>query len=173
MSEYMLGNEIVSLAINLEDGSWRFIGLPIKRLFFEWDTGLMLASFNGGVYVLEDTDEQPLMDGATLIAYQLQTPQLLTDAAQKGTVERVYVEANTRGEKLTVRLVVDEDTEGDPNLHTIGIVITNARETVELPINGPAIQGRRFAVRLVGNLAHRVDVFGIELDIDMGEAQRQ
>lgn len=173
MSEVILGNEITSLACNLEDGSWRLIGLPLKRLFFEWDTGLMLSSFSGGVYLLEDTDLTPLLDGDTPVAFQLQTPQFLADVAQKGTLSMVFIEANTRGEQLTVRVVVDEDGEGDPNLVTIGIVQTAARATVELPINGPPIQGRRFAVRLVGNLSQRVDIFGVELDIEVPEPVRQ
>jgi len=169
----MLGNEFVSVAVNLEDGSWRLIGLPIKRLFFEWDTGLMLASFYGGVYLLEDLNAQPLLDGTVPIPYQLQTPQFMTDVAQKGTLSMVYVEANTRGELLTARIVVDEDGEGDPNIITIGTVQTSERKTIELPINGPPIQGRRFAVRLVGNLSNRVDIFGIEVDVDMGDPGRQ
>ena len=173
MSEIILGNEYTSLACNLEDGSWRLIGLPIKRLFYEWDTGLMLSSFNGGVYLLEDTENQPLLDGETPVSFQLQTPQFLADVAQKGTVSMVFIEANTRGQNLAVRVIVDEDGEGDFFQTQVGIVQTFARTTVELPINGPPIQGRRFAVRLVGNLTQRVDIFGVELDIEVPEPVRQ
>lgn len=173
MSEVILGNELTSLACNLEDGSWRLIGLPIKRLFFEWDTGLMLSSFNSGVYLLEDTNIQPLVDGIDPVSFQLQTPQFLADVAQKGTLSMVFIEANTRGEQLTVRVIVDEDGEADANMVTIGIIQTPVRQTVELPINGPPIQGRRFAVRLVGNLSQRVDIFGVELDIEVPDPVRQ
>ena len=173
MSEIILGNGVTSLACNMEDGSWRQLALPIRRLFFEWDTGLMLSSFNGGVYLLEDTSAQPLLDGETPVAFQLQTPQYLCDVAQKGTLSMVFVEANTRGQTLTVRVVVDEDGEGDPNLVTIGTVQTSVRETRELPINGPPIQGRRFGIRVVGNLSQRVDIFGLEMDIEVPDPVRQ
>jgi len=173
VSEIILGNEITSLACNLEDGSWRLIGLPIKRLFYEWDTGLMLSSFGGGVYLLEDTAQAPLSDGDTPVHFELQTPQFLTDVAQKGTLSMVFVEANTRGQALLVLAVPDEDGEGDVNMVAIGMVQTTIRTTVELPINGPPIQGRRFAIRLVGDLVDRVDIFGVEVDIEVPDPVRQ
>jgi len=164
VSEYLLSNEIVTLAVNLEDRSWRIVGGPvIKALNFEWDTGKLLASAGGKVVIHEA--EGILDDDGDSIPYQLETPGALIDVAHKGLVKTVWIEVNTRGQALLPRLVLDDGV-----LVTLSEIVTTQRETVELRVNQSA---RIVGVRLVGNLTDQVDLYGIELDIDAPIPERQ
>ncbi len=158
MSEYLLSNEIITLAVNLEDRSWRVLGgAPVMAYNFEWDTGKTITTINGQVVIYED--EGALTDAGTPIIYQLETPGAVIDVAQKGLVKTVWIEINTRGQSLQPRLVLDDGV-----LVDLPVILTSQRETVELRVNQSA---RIVGVRLVGNLTDRVDLYGIELDVDV------
>ncbi len=158
MSEYIISNEIVTLAVNLEDHSWRVLGgAPLLASNYEWDTGKNIGTIDGKVVIYED--EGVLTDAGTAIPYQIETPGAVIDIAQKGLVKTVWIEVNTRGQSLQPRLVLDDGV-----LVDLPVILTSQRETVELRVNQSA---RIVGVRLVGNLTDRVDLYGIELDVDV------
>ena len=166
MSEYILSNEIVTIAVNLEDKSWRVVGGPVIKAFnFEWDTGKLLASAGGKVVIHEA--ESALTDAGTVFPYQLETPGALVDVAQAGLIKTVWIEANTRGQAVVPTLVLDDNV-----LVVLPQFSTTARATVEIRVNRTA---RVVGVRLTANLTDRIDLYGIEIEVDvpMAEAPAQ
>lgn len=168
MSEYVLSNEIATLAVNLENGTWRVIGtdsrLGCKCFWFEDETGLLMTSALGNVLLLERAGETT--DGAQAIHYEVETPGAALEVGQQGVAQRVYVDINTRGEVLTPWLVVD----GGDVVALPRIVQTTQREVVEIPASVP---GRIFGVRLVGDIVKRVDLYEVAIDVSHGEQEHQ
>lgn len=169
MSEYVISNEIVTLAVNLEDGSWRVLGqesrLGSKCFWYENETGELLASALGTVLLLERTGETA--DGREPIRFQIETPGQALDLGQSGTAQRVYVDVNTRDQVLTPHLVVDGGV-----VYPLPLVVqTTVREVVEIPAG--SVNGRVFGVRLTGLLTKRVDLYEVAMDITVGQQEHQ
>lgn len=164
MTEYILSNEEVTVAVNLEDGSWRVLGVGSKAFWFEWDTGKLQASFNGKVQHLED--ELALTDDGTAVTYEVETPGAIYDVGQVALATRLYVEINTRGQNVTPALILSGGNYTDGDVVTLPVVNTALRETREIPLNYTA---RVFGVRLTASLTQRVDLYGIEMDVQPAE----
>jgi hypothetical protein len=169
MSEYVFSNEIVSLAVNLEDGSWRVVatqsGVATKCYWYEEDTGELLGSALGQVLLLERPGETT--DGAASIYYEVETPGVALDAGQIGVIQRVYVDINTRGERLETALVLDG---GDVRVIP-ALVQTPVRQIVEVPTG--SVSARLAGVRLWGAIRQRVDLYEIALDVSIGIQEHQ
>lgn len=169
MSEYVISNEIVTLAVNLEDGSWRVIGtdsrLGCKSFWYEETTGQLMTSGLGRVFLLERTGEES--DGPEGIHYEIETPGSALDAGQSGVAQRVYVDVNTRGQALQAWLVVDG---GD--VYALPLVVQSTkRAVVEIPAGN--VPGRIFGVRLAGLIFKRVDLYEIAVDVSLGQQEHQ
>lgn len=169
MSEYQFSNEIVSLAVNLEDGSWRVIAtdssMSTKCYWYEEETGECLGSAMGKVLLLESPIE--VTDGSAPIYYEIETPGIAVDAGQTGIVQRLYLDLNTRGESLTCALVLDG---GDVRPFPAPVE-TARREIVEVPTGN--VPCRIAGVRLWGRITQRVDVYEIALDVSVGIQEHQ
>lgn len=169
MSEYQFSNEIVSLAVNLEDGSWRVIAtnsrMATKCYWYEEETGECLGSAVGKVLLLESPVE--VTDGTEPIYYEIETPGQAVPAGQTGVVQRVYLDMNTRGESLTCALVLD----GGEVVTLPAPVETATREVVEVPTGN--VPARIVGVRLFGEIRQRVDVYEIAVDVSVGVQEHQ
>src|SRR5574342_26666 len=151
LSEYILSNEDVTVAVNLETGAWRVLGVGCKAFWFEWDTGYLMTSFAENVQHLEK--ELELTDSGTGVPYEVETPGTLTDAAQLGKVTRVYIEINTRGQIVTPSLILTGRPNAADTVVTLPVCQTSERQTREFPVDYTA---RVFGVRLTGTLTDRV-----------------
>lgn len=164
MSEYQFSNGIVSLAVNLEDGSWRVIAvdshMSTKCYWYEDETGECLGSAAGKVLLLESPTE--VTDGTAPIFYEVETPGQALDAGQVGLVQRVYLDMNTRGESLDIALVLD----GGDVRKLPGPIETHEREIVEVPTGN--VPARIVGVRLSGHIRQRIDLYEIAMDVSIG-----
>jgi len=169
MSEYIISDGITTLAVNLEDGSWRVVGtdsaLGCKCFWFEWETGQLMTSALGHVFLLERPGEDA--DGSQPIRYEVETPGRALDLGQVGVVQRVFIDINTRGETLVPSLILD----GGTVVPLPKVVRTPVRETWEC--GGGGASGRIIGVRLAGNILKRVDLYGIEMDVSVGQQEHQ
>ncbi len=169
MSEYIFSNEITTLAVNMEDGSWRVIHndshLGCKYFWMEWETGPLQTSGQGKVYLLERPGETA--DGTLPIVYEVETPGQALDAGQVGIVTRVYIDVNTRGDVLAPWLVID----GGDVVALPYTVQTTRRAVVEIPVDG--VPARIVGVRLQGALTRRVDLYEVAVDVSVGEQEHQ
>ncbi len=167
MSEYLVSNEIVTLAVNLEDGSWRVVEvdsqLGCKFFWYEADTGQLMTSGLGKVILLERPGETT--DGVAAIYYEVETPGHALPAGQVGVVQRVYVDVNTRGDALTPWLVID----GGDVLPLPKVVSTTKREVIEIPAGN--VSARIVGVRLQGHLTRRVDLYEIAVEMSTGDQE--
>lgn len=169
MSEYVISNEIVTLAVNLEDGSWRVIGneshLGCKYFWYEETSGQLMTSALGRVFLLERAGEEA--DGPEAIPFEVETPGVALEAGQEGVAQRAYFDINTRGQELEPLLVVDDgDVVPLPRL-----VRSPKRQVVEVPAGG--VPGRIFGLRLRGRLLRRVDLYEMSLDVSVGVQEHQ
>lgn len=169
MSEYIFSNEIVTLAVNLEDQTWRVVGtdsrVGCKFFWMEWETGHLQTSSQGRLLLLERPGETT--DGTDPVYYEVETPGQALEAGQRGFVQRVYVDVNTRGDVLIPALIVD----GGDVVELPRRVQTAQREVVEIAVN--SVPGRIFGVRLRGFLVRRVDLYEIAMDVSLGQQEHQ
>lgn len=156
--EYVLSDEITTVAVNVIDGTWRVLGVPMGSFFYEADTGASIANVFGRVVQFE-TEGQTL-DGTDLtIQLDWQTPALETDEAQVGLIQRLYIEMDTDDQSIQVVLTIDDVDFSLPAFQTSG------RATVEWAVG---LTGRVASVRLSAFLLRRVTLYGIKIDVHVG-----
>ena len=155
--EYFVSDGTVTLAVNVSDGTWRNVGVACTALFYEDDTGKLIASIGAKVLLFEEVSV--LTDDGTAISFEVETPALISDVKKPAMLQRVYVEANTRSQWLTPRVLIDGVVTVLPQFQS------SARTTQEFSILS---SGRVMSVRLTGNVSDQVEVFGVEADVDLG-----
>lgn len=155
--EVMFGDGVVTLACNLTNGRWRELGISANALYYEDDTGEVMAAFNDDVLALEHPAS--VDDDGAGIAFDVKTPEVLLDPNQIVRIGMIVVDADTRGQQLTAYLSIDR-------VETVlGLVQTNAQSKVELPADR---SGRRASVRLEGSLHDIVEIFHIQATLAGG-----
>jgi hypothetical protein len=156
--EYILSDEITTVAVNIIDNTWRVLGVPMGAFNFEPDTGLSIANVFGRVVEFEI--EGYTLDGTDLgIVLEWQTPAIDTGEAQIGLVQRLYVEADTQSQSVGVVLILDDVEIPLPAFET------NGREVVEWAIGRT---GGVASIRLTATITERVFLYGIRLDVHVG-----
>ena len=155
---YNINGDFPCLVYNFRTQSWRDLGLNVLSMTKDTSSRDILASFNDNVYSLE----KPLylQDGTTPITIEWEVACGLSAVAHYGTVQRVYLDIKTRGETVTVNLVVDEA------VIVLGAAITSTRQLVEFPVPS-GWQARVFSVRLTGSVSARVELFGVSVDVKL------
>jgi hypothetical protein len=157
-NEFVISDEKTTLALSLADSTWRDVGVPVKAFHYEEDTKKLTAAFNDRHVILED--EGALTDDGTPVPLDVETWGVLSGASVLGVTRRLFIEADTDGEKVTPKIVLD-GTE-----ITLPVLTTLKRETVEYAVHRT---GRLLSVRLEGSISKRVEVFGVEADVYIPE----
>lgn len=152
--EYLISDGVQTLAFNLRLGTWRDLGLGCTGLFAEEDTENVLASFNFGVYTLEEYNTTT--DGNDAIEIEWELGATLSDISQRTTVQRVFIDIDTRGQLITPTLILDNTTIELPTF------LTATREVVEFSIGHTC---RLVGIRLSGSVSAVVELFGLEMDL--------
>ena len=152
--EYLISDGVQTLAFNLRLGTWRDLGLGCSGLFAEEDTENVLASFNFGVYELEDYGT--ITDGNDAIEIEWEMGATLSDISQRTTVQRVFIDIDTSGQLITPTLILDNTTVELPTF------LTNSREVVEFSVGQTC---RLVGIRLSGSVSDVVELFGLEMDL--------
>lgn len=155
--EYVVSDTSTTMAVNLRDLTWREIGVGIRALYAEKETGLLLGTWTAQSKVVIVEAEGVTADDTDPIFVQFQTPHALVDVANVGVVQRLYLDLDTDGQPVSPVIIYDDDTE-----EALPSCQTTARETVEYAINRSA---RMVGVRLQAFLAARITVYGVEVDV--------
>jgi len=155
--EYIISDGTTTLAINLRLGTWRDLGIGCSALYAEQDTPNVIASFNFGVYALEDYST--VLDGTDAIDLEWELGAKISDISQRTIIQRVYIDIDTGGQLLTPTIVIDNTTIELPTF------LTNSRELVEYSINRTC---RLVGLRLTGQIEDVVNLYAVELDLAMG-----
>ena len=135
-------------------GTWRDLGIGCHGLFAEEDTENLLGSFNFGVYELEDYGT--VIDGADAIEIEWELGATLSDISQRTTVQRVFIDMDTRGQLISPTLILDNAIVELPTF------LTRAREVVEFSVGQTC---RLVGIRLTGSINAVVELFGLEMDL--------
>lgn len=155
--EVYLGDTVVTLACNLPEGRWRNLGIAANAMYFEDDTGDLMAAFNDKILEFEDPAASD--DDGDDIAFEIKTPTTLLDPNQVVRVGRVIVDVNPNGQQLTAYIDMD-GTES-----TLGLISGSSRTKVELPCD---VSGRVVAVRIAGSISAIVEIFHIKARMSLG-----
>lgn len=155
--EYFISDGTVTLAINLRLGTWRELGVGCTALYAEEDTPNIIASFNFGVYALEDYST--VRDGNDAIDLEWELGAQLSDISQSTVVQRVFIDIDTDGQLLSPTLILDDTTLDLPTF------LTTSRELIEYSINRTC---RLVGLRLTGQAQASVKLYGVELDLYTG-----
>lgn len=151
---YFSDQTSLTLALNHVRPFWRTFDLPITAITYEDETGEVIASYGGNVYLFEHQSF-----GGTPIAFdfEVQTPSVELSNAMQNLSQRVYLDINTANQIVTPSLLVDGGTFALP------AVTTNGRATIEIPYQAP---GHVFGVLLQAQpQTGIIEVFRVAVDI--------
>jgi len=158
--EVIFSDGAVSFGLGLNAGAtvWRMLGAGMKALFYEQDSGEIVASFGARTLLYEKSGT--FNDAGAAIPIEWQTPSLLLNAGSIAMTKRIWLDVNLAGEQLTPTLLVD-------NAEIVMPRITNAaRGMIVIPFQRA---GKLLGLRLTGSVGqHRIELFGIEAEIRAG-----
>lgn len=152
-----------TLAFNYVDGTWRYFGLGLGTIFYEPDTGLVIATLAGKVVILEDNLVET--DNGASIPFEVEIPSVATSIEHTGLFQRLYLKLNTQNQLLTPTIIIDGVEYVVPVISTASAPGSSGT-TIEIPImrNGLSV-----GVRLAGNLTKRVEVVEVAADLYLSE----
>ena len=149
-------SDTASLTFALERTTkvWRSFEVGFTAIYFEEQTGEIIASYGGNTYLWE----HPALGGTPVpFAFEVQTGAAPIERSRQYQSQRVYLDINTGGVEVTPALLVDAAS------YVLPVVLTTARQTVELPIQQP---GQLYSMNLTANpQTGIIEVFGIAVDI--------
>lgn len=155
--EVYLSDTVVTLACHMTEGRWRELGVAAQALFYEDDTGELIASFTNKLVSLEAFGVTS-GDDSVGVNFDVKTPAVMADPNQVTRADTLVIDANTNGQSLTVHIDVD-GTE-----YTIGTLdTTSGRRKHEVHIDR---SGRLFSVRISGTLTAQVEIFRVKITMN-------
>jgi hypothetical protein len=144
----------LTMALNHVRPVWRTFDLPITAVTYEDETGEVIASYGGNVYLFE---HQSFTGTPIAFDFEVQTPSVELSNAMQNLSQRVYLDIDTANQIVTPSLLVDGGT------FVLPAVTTNGRATIELPYQAP---GHVFGVLLQAQpQTGIIEVFRIAVDI--------
>ena len=155
--EYLISDGTTTLAINLRLGTWRDLGIGCSALYAEADTPNLIASFNFGVYALEDYST--VLDGTDALDIEWELGAQLSDISQRTIIQRVYIDIDTNGELMTPTLILDDATVDLPTF------IANGRQLIEYSVNRTC---RLVGLRVTGQVSNIINLYAVEMDLAFG-----
>jgi len=157
--EYLISDGTTTLALNLRLGTWRDLGVGCSALYAEQDTPNVVASFNFGVYALEDYGT--ILDGTDDIDIEWEIGAKISDISQRTVVQRIFIDIDTNGELLTPTLIIDNTTVDLPTF------IATGRQLIEYSV---ARTCRLVGLRLTGQVSNIINLYAVEMDLALGNA---
>ena len=154
---YLISDGTTTLAINLRLGTWRDLGVGCSALYAEADTPNLIASFNFGVYALEDYST--VLDGTDALDIEWELGAKLSDISQRTIIQRVYIDIDTNGELMTPTLILDDSTIDLPTF------IANGRQLIEYSVNRTC---RLVGLRVTGQVSNIINLYAVEMDLAFG-----
>jgi hypothetical protein len=153
-TEYIISDTTITLAYNLQKGTWRNVGVGVNGLFYERETGSLQATIESKIQLLENTGS--VLDDTTPIDIEWEIPSITASVDRDAIIQNIYIETNTQNETLTPTVFIDETSTVLP------ILKTASRRIMQYKILKP---GNRLGLRITGSVSKRVEVFRIFYDI--------
>jgi len=152
--EYIVSDTNVTLAYNLQKGTWRNVGVGVNALFYERETGSLQASFDAKVQLLENVGS--VLDDTSPISIEWKLPTLAMDPDRNAVIRRIFVEADTSSESLTITMTLDGVVTTLPLLKTSTRTIT---------CYSLLKAGNRLGLSITGSISNPVEIFRVLYDI--------
>jgi len=159
------GNQGFGLQLGPNGYVWRMLNVGLTAIYYERQDDEIIAAFYGKTMLYEHfgavVDQTQSPSTVYGLIFDMQTASQLLDEGQVAVLRRIFVDVNCQVEpgspaqELGVIAITD-------NIETyLGSITNTGRATSELAFQYAA---RQFSLRLVGCLANRVEVFGVEMD---------
>lgn len=152
--EFMITDGTETLALSLEGGKWRDLGLALDSFFFSPSRTLMLCGRDEKVFVLEPAGQ--VDDDGTVIPIVWETAAKRGDASQREIIKRFYLDALLSDQSISITAIYEDREE------PVGVARGSGREMLEFPVLHP---GRIIGIRLSGHLAAPIQVYRIAAEV--------
>jgi len=170
-NEYFISDGTQTFAYHLLDDTWRDIGMGFNCLYYYDRELTMFGGNDDGVYKIEAIGET-IDSGNDYVPFEVETPQARLDVDKETMVNYIFLDANTNGQSLEI-IVVGSTTVNNATVEVeelVGMLTTTGRQSLTVVLNR---QFNRIGIRLKGSITAPVEVFGIELDVDMPTSHLQ
>lgn len=155
--EYIISDGSQTLAYNAAEDTWRDLGVGFTSLYTDRDTGIPYGSNADGVFELDQVGR--VVDEVTeVIPFEVETFHKTLDVDKVVMVNHLHLDINTEGNNIQVDVLGNGEI-----VHTI-FTTTSTRQVVTIPIGR---EYNRIGVRLSCNITAKVEIFGIDWDVDM------
>lgn len=161
-NEYIISDGEQTLAYRPSDDTWRDLGVGFTGLYTDPITKQAYGSNANGTYKLEVIGQYT--DGGYSIPFEVENRSVMMDVDKLFMVNYLHLDINTGGQQLDVILI------GDGIETTIGTLQNTSRQVVMIPIQK---EFNTIGVRLKGSLTAEVEIFGIEIDVDISQSHVQ
>ena len=156
--EYIVSNLSTALAYNIQEQTWRNIGLPARGLGYDTATDTVyLTTFGAGGKILQFEVDQTTDDDGDSIPFEVEFSHMRVDIIGRGLVQFIYLDIDTAERDVTPTLILDGTTVA------LTAISTNGRTKVEIPV---LRIGRVLGLRLTGaDAVGQIVIYGVSMEV--------
>lgn len=146
--EYFISDTAQTLALNLEKGTWRDLGVGCNALAYDPENDVLAATISDSILALET--EGTTQDASTPIPISWEPAHAAFDAEAAQFIDRLVIDASTSGVSLTPTLLLDNSSQA------LAPFSNAARGYVEYDVSRVAT---RAGLRITGSATAAVELF--------------
>lgn len=151
--EYFISDGSQTLALHLQDKTWRDHGRGFSAIYYSPDEQEILATYSGLIYEIEV--EGKYEDGSGDIPVYIKPKVILLDEEKEVLVHRVHIDCDLSSETLNVYVLLDGAST------SLGTISNSSRDTETIPIGKYA---QRVGLYIYGDVNSSIEIYGIEFD---------
>lgn len=156
--EYILSNAGTAIAFNVQEQTWRDLGIAARGLTYDFNTDTVyVTTFGASGKILKfEQDDETTDDGAS-IPFDVEFPSLRPSIITRGLVQFIRFDIDTEERNVTPKIILD-GTET-----SLTAFSTNGRTKVEIPV---LKIGRVIGVRLTAADAEgQITLYGASIEV--------
>ena len=156
--EYILGNRSTGLAFNVQEQTWRSLGVPVEGLTYDTqsDTVYVTTAGAGGKILQFEEDAQTTDDGDA-IPFEVEYPHQRVDTVGRGLWQFIRLDIDTNGRNVTPALILDG------TVVSLATISATGRTKIEIPV---LRIGRVLGLRLTAaNTTGQITIYGAAIEV--------
>lgn len=156
--EYILSNASTAIAFNVQEQTWRDLGLAARGLAYDFNTDTVyVTTFGASGKILKFEKDDETDDDGDSIPFDVEFPSLRPHIYTRGLVQFLRFDIDTDERDVTPKIILDGT---ETSLTTFN---TNGRTKVEIPV---LKIGRVIGVRLTGaDEAGQITLYGASIEV--------
>lgn len=156
--EYILSNLTTALAFNVQEQTWRSVGLPANGLTYDTQSDTVYLTTSGaGGKILKFEEDGEVTDDGVAIPFEVEFPHQRVDTVGRGLWQFIRLDIDTNGRNVTPALILDG------TVVSLATISATGRTKIEIPV---LRIGRVLGLRLTAaSTTGQITIYGAAVEV--------